>query len=125
MRTRRVAAGVLPAGIAILLTAGCANALRDRTMTVIFKDNASHADLVSASKACAHAAPGISALPVAKPPEASSLGAGGNSAGQAATGGTIQFRIGGINDHDLAMLTNCLNKQAGVLAVQPPNDDMS
>jgi hypothetical protein len=119
MRSKGFVAGAVSAGLAALLASGCANALRDRTMTVIFRDTASQAQLESASAACAHAVPGITALPVAKPPS----GTGGG--GRAGAGGTIQFRIGGADDHDVAQLTDCLDEQPGVLAVQPPNDDMT
>lgn len=91
-------------------------------MTVIFRADTTQAQLEAASHACAHVVKGITALPVPKPAARSGSGASNVRAG---AGGQIQFRIGGADDHDVAKLTTCLNRQPGVLGVQPPNDDMS
>lgn len=121
MDGRRTATAV-SIGVLALAAAGCANALHDRTMTVLFSASATEAQLQAASKACAHVVPGISALPV---PSDAAASRGSAGLGRAGTGGTIRFRIGGADDHDIARLTTCLNRQPGVFAVQPPNDDMS
>jgi hypothetical protein len=98
---------------------GCSTGLSSRTLTVIFKDGTSQATLDAASAACAHVVPGISPAPTPTVP------ANSDAAGLAGNSNEVRFRVGGADDHDLALLTDCLQKQRGVLGVQPPNDDFS
>ena len=100
-----------------LAASGCASALRNRDLTVIFKTGTTNSQLAAASKACAHVTPQITPDPIPTP--------AGPAANLAGNKDEIRFHVGGADDRAIAQLTDCLDKQPGVLGVQPPDDDMS
>jgi hypothetical protein len=90
--------------------AGCnASALTKVEMVVYFKPNAPISDHEAALKACGHVSPQAVPEPIIK----STLVSDGV--------GDVRFRIDHANDKELAELTECLNRQPGVLGVDTPD----
>jgi hypothetical protein len=109
MRLHRLAVCVAAAG-AVAGIAGCnSSALTKEEMVVYFTQNAPISDHTAVLKACAHAAPNVTAEPIVK----------SNLASDAV--GDVRFRIDHADDKDLALLTECLNKQPGVAGVDVPD----
>jgi hypothetical protein len=116
----RFAAGVaLPAVVLAAGLTGCASVLRNRQLTVYFKAGTTNAQLAAASRICGHIEADINPAPNPTAAPGQSL------AGLAGDTDEIRFYVHGADDHDLAQVTNCLNKQPGVVGVQAPDDDMS
>lgn len=109
MRVRRATIGIA-AVVAAVGVAGCnTSALTKQEVVVYFNDNAPESDHVAALHACAHAAP--EATP--EPMSTSSL--------PADQVGNVRFRVDHASDKDLALLTECLNKQPGVKGFTIPD----
>jgi hypothetical protein len=107
-RRRLAVCGALVGGLALLT--GCnSSALTKVEMVVYFQQNAPVSDHAAALKACAHAAPNVNPEPIVP----------GNLASDAV--GDVRFRIDHADDKDLALLTECLNKQPGVAGVDIPD----
>jgi hypothetical protein len=97
-------------GGTIVALGGCNDAALTKTeMVVYFTPNAPQADHAAALKACGHVSPEV----VPEPLQTSALAS--NDVGD------VRFRIDHANDKELAELTECLNKQAGVEGVDTPD----
>jgi hypothetical protein len=108
-KRRAVAAAAAAVGL-VLGVSGCnTSALTKRELVVYFADNASQAEHRAALTACAHATPSAHPEPFVE----------GNLASDSV--GDIRFRIDHTDDHDLAILYACLNKQPGVKGVDIPD----
>jgi hypothetical protein len=95
---------------ALVVVSGCNSAALTKVeMVVYFQQNAPASDHAAALKACSHAAPNVTPEPLEP----------GNLASDAV--GDVRFRIDHANDKDLALLTECLNKQPGVAGVDIPD----
>jgi hypothetical protein len=106
---RRLAIGVAAGGLMIAL-GGCNDSALSKTeMVVYFTQNAPESDHVAALNACSHVSPET----VPEPIETSSLAS--NNVGD------VRFRIDHADDKQLALLTECLNKQPGVVGVDTPD----
>lgn len=106
---RRAGICVIALG-AVLLVSGCnTSALTKRELVVYFADNAPESDHVAALDACAHAAPDAHAEPITKSTLPSNQV------------GNVRFRIDHADDRDIALLTECLDKQRGVKGVDIPD----
>ena len=98
-----VAAGLVALG-------GCnSSTLTKQELVVYFTQNAPTSDHTAALKACAHAAPNATPEPILKSNLASDQV------------GDVRFRIDHADDKDIALLTECLNKQPGVAGVDIPD----
>jgi hypothetical protein len=105
----RLAAGVVAAA-ALVMVSGCnTSSLTKVEMVVYFTPNAPAADHEAALKACAHAAPNVYPEPLTKSNLLS------NSVGD------VRFRVDHADDKDLALLSECLNKQPGVEGMEEPD----
>lgn len=100
---RAVLAGFVVATLAVTL-AGC-NATK-REIVVVFRPDATAAMHQAVLQACANAAPHVSAEPIV----ASTSRVGQES--------DVRFRVDSADDHDIAQLETCLEKQPGVIGVQ-------
>jgi hypothetical protein len=109
MRGRRLIVGVVAAGILPLLSGCNSSALDKQELVVYFQQNAPASDHTAALKACAHAAPNANPEPITKSTLASDQV------------GDVRWRIDHADDKDLALLTECLNKQPGVVGVDIPD----
>ena len=96
-------AGFVAAALTVVL-AGC-NATK-RELVVVFSSDATAAMHADALRACTGAAPHTSPEPVV----ASTARVGRQS--------DVRFRIDSANDHDIAQLETCLQRQPGVIGVQ-------
>jgi hypothetical protein len=109
MRGRLLVICAATAG-ALVAVSGCnTTALTKVEMVVYFTQNAPTSDHEAALKACAHSAPNVYPEPIVK----------SNLASDAV--GDVRFRIDHADDKDLALLTECLNKQPGVAGVDTPD----
>jgi hypothetical protein len=97
------------AGLVIGLSGCNASALTKVEMVVYFKPNAPLSDHEAALKACGHVSPEAVPEPIVK----STLVSDGV--------GDVRFRIDHADDKELAELTECLNRQPGVLGVDTPD----
>jgi hypothetical protein len=107
--SRRLAGGL--AGLVALgaLTACNAGSLSKVEMVVYFDQGAPQSDHAAALEACSHASPEAIPEPLATSRLAS------NAVGD------VRFRIDHADDQQIALLTECLNKQPGVVGVQVPD----
>ncbi|HEX3824446.1 MAG TPA: hypothetical protein VHV79_08275 [Mycobacteriales bacterium] len=106
---RRLVVGVCAAGLLVGL-AGCnASALTKVELVVYFNPNAPISDHAAALKACGHVSPQAIPEPIVKSNLVSD------------NVGDVRFRIDHANDKELAELTECLNKQPGVVGVDTPD----
>jgi hypothetical protein len=97
-------------GGAVVALGGCNDSALTKTeMVVYFTPNAPEADHYAALKACSHVSPEVVPEAIDKSTLAS------NQVGD------VRFRIDHANDKELAELTECLNKQAGVEGVDEPD----
>jgi hypothetical protein len=111
---RRSGRGRLAIGGAIMVAAiavsGCnTSAFTKVELVVYFKPNAPTSDHAAALKACAHAAPNATPEPIVKSTLVSD------------SVGDVRFRIDHANDKDIALLSECLNQQPGVLGIDTPD----
>jgi len=106
---RRLAVGAAVIGLLFASTGCNTSALTKREAVVYFADNAPESDHQAVLNACGHVAPDVFPEPI----ESSSLAS--NQVGN------VRFRIDHANDHDLALLTECLNKQPGVRGMDIPD----
>jgi hypothetical protein len=98
-----LAAGVLAIG-------GCnTSSLSKQEMVVHFLPGATAADHSGVLTACGHVTPET----IPEPLQTSDLVS--NNVGN------VRFRTDHANDHDLALLTECINKQPGVAGVETPD----
>jgi hypothetical protein len=102
-----IVALVVAAGMTGSLLAGCTGAKRE--LTVVFAAGTTTEQRAAASRACAGAAPHTSPEPISTP---------SGTRGIERTGSLVRFRIDSANDHDLARLEDCLQKQPGVKGFQ-------
>jgi hypothetical protein len=106
---RRLVVGAA-AALALTAAAGCnTSALTKTELVVYFWPSAPLSDHAAALKACSHVSPETVPEPIVKSRLASDAV------------GDVRFRIDHANDHDLALLTECLNKQPGVQGVDTPD----
>ena len=109
MRRRRLAVLVVAAG-ALAGVSGCnSSAFTKVELVVYFAPNAPIADHAAALKACAHASPEAIPEPIVKSTLVSD------------SVGDVRFRIDHADDKQIALLTECLNKQPGVQGVDIPD----
>jgi hypothetical protein len=109
MRRRPLA--VCAGAVAVLAAlSGCnTSALTKVELVVYFTQNAPASDHINALRACAHAAPNAYPEPITKSTLVSD------------SVGDVRFRIDHADDKDIALLTECLNKQPGVVGVDTPD----
>jgi hypothetical protein len=99
---RRLTAAAVVA-VAVALVGGCnSSALTKREVVVYFTPNAPISDHAAALKACAHATPAAIPEPIVKSNLVSD------------SVGDVRFRVDHADDRQLAILTECLNRQPGV-----------
>ena len=109
MQVRRAGIWVAALG-AIVFASGCnTSSLTKRELVVYFMDNASEADHTNALNACDHVAPDVHAEPITRSTLPSNQV------------GNVRFRIDHADDRDIALLTECLDKQPGVKGVDIPD----
>lgn len=100
-RRRLVVCAAITASLAVL--SGCnTSALTKREVVVYFKPSAPTSDQAAALKACAHASPEAIPEPIIKSNLVSD------------SVGDVRFRVDHADDKQLAILTECLNRQPGV-----------
>jgi hypothetical protein len=105
----RVALVAVAAGLAAAL-AGCnSSSLSKVELVVYFGQNAPQSDHAAALKACGHVTP--EAVP--EPLSTGTL--------PSDSVGDVRFRIDHADDREIALLTECLNKQPGVVGVDTPD----
>ena len=112
MRTdtaRRVFVGVVAAGAAAVLSGCNSSSLTKRELVVYFQQNAPQSEHVAALHACGHVTPAAVPEPIGKSNLLS------NSVGD------VRFRIDHADDKQIAELTECLNKQPGVVGFDIPD----
>jgi hypothetical protein len=109
VRSRVAGFGVVLVGLAVAASGCNSSALTKEEMVVYFTQNAPQSDHVQALKACGHAAPNVIPEQITKSKLPSDAV------------GDVRFRIDHANDKDLALLTECLNKQPGVEGVDTPD----
>ena len=109
MQVRR--AGICLAALgAVLLVSGCnTSSLTKRELVVYFTDNASESDHVNALNVCGRVAPDVHPEPITKSTLPSNRV------------GNVRFRIDHADDKDIALLTECLDKQPGVKGFDIPD----
>jgi hypothetical protein len=110
VRTRLLALGVVAAGLVVSLSGCNASSLSKVELVVYFGPNAPQSDHIAALRACSHVSPET----VPEPIETAS-----NLASDVV--GDVRFRIDHANDKEIAQLTECLNKQPGVVGVDTPD----
>lgn len=89
---------------------GCnTTTLSKQEMVVHFQPGATEAEHAAVLAACGHVTPET----IPEPLETSSLVSNNVS--------NVRFRTDHANDHDLALLTECINKQPGVAGVETPD----
>lgn len=110
MRARLLVLAAASAGVIVSLTGCNASSLSKVELVVYFGQSAPQSDHVAALRACAHVTP--EAVP--EPIETAS-----NLASDVV--GDVRFRIDHANDKEIALLTECLNKQPGVVGVDTPD----
>jgi hypothetical protein len=109
-RALRASGCALLAAGALLALGGCnTSALTKVELVVYFQQGAPMSDHVAALHACAHASPEAIPEPITK----------SNLASDAV--GDVRFRIDHADDKQIALLTECLNKQPGVAGVDIPD----
>jgi hypothetical protein len=107
---RRRLALVAGALAAVAVVSGCNDsALTKVELVVYFQPNAPLSDHQNALTACAHATPEATPEPLVKSTLASDAV------------GDVRFRIDHADDKQIALLTECLNKQPGVVGVDTPD----
>jgi hypothetical protein len=108
---RRRALAVCAGLVAVLaMVAGCNTSALDKVeLVVYFTQNAPASDHLNALHACAHAAPNAYPEPITKSNLVSD------------SVGDVRFRIDHANDKDIALLTECLRKQPGVVGYDTPD----
>lgn len=106
---RRAAVAVAAGSVAVLATGCNSSSLSKQELVVYFAQNAPASDHVAALRACSHVSPAT----VPEPIETSSLVS--NDVGD------VRFRIDHANDREVALLTECLNKQPGVVGFDIPD----
>jgi hypothetical protein len=109
MRRRSLAACAGLLGVLAMVT-GCNTSALDKVeLVVYFQQNAPASDHTNALHACAHAAPNAYPEPITKSNLVSD------------SVGDVRFRIDHADDKDIALLTECLSKQPGVVGVDTPD----
>jgi hypothetical protein len=109
VRARRAAA-IVTVLAAAATVAGCnTSSLTKQELVVYFNDGAPQAQHVAALHACAHAAPEVSPEPIT------------TSRLPANQVGDVRFRVDHANAKDIALLTECLDKQPGVKGFDIPD----
>jgi hypothetical protein len=89
---------------------GCnSSSLSKLELVVYFSQNAPQSEHVAALKACGHVTPETVPEPLATGTLPSD------------SVGDVRFRIDHANDREVALLTECLNKQPGVVGVDTPD----
>jgi hypothetical protein len=95
---------------AALTASGCnSSALSKQEMVVHFDPGAPQSDHANVLKACGHVTPDTVPEPMATSDLVSN------------NVGNVRFRTDHANDHDLALLTECIDKQPGVAGVETPD----
>jgi hypothetical protein len=103
--------GVLTAGLAFGLLAGATGCkAAQREIVVFFAADAPQSQHESALQACTGAAPHTSPEPITP------------GTHRVARTSDVRFRIDTANDHDIAQLEKCLQRQPGVIGVQDTMD---
>jgi hypothetical protein len=105
----RFVAGVVAAGALIVLSGCNSSSLTKRELVVYFQQGAPQSEHVAALHACGHVTPAA----VPEPIDTSNLLS--NSVGN------VRFRIDHADDKQIALLTECLNKQPGVVGFDIPD----
>ena len=109
MPVRRFAAAIVGV-VAIVGIAGCnSSALTKQELVVTFAQDAPASDHTAALRACAHVTPEATPEPMVT----SSL--------PSSRVGDVRFRIDHADDKQVALLTECLAKQPGVIGVNVPD----
>ena len=94
----------------LVFASGCnTSSLTKREAVVYFSDTATESEHVNALNACAHVAPSVHAEPITKSTLPSNQV------------GNVRFRIDHADDKDIALLTECLDKQPGVKGFDIPD----
>jgi hypothetical protein len=106
---RRLGVGVVVVGALVVLSGCNTSSLTKREVVVYFQQNAPQSEHVAALHACAHVTPAAVAEPIGKSDLLS------NSVGD------VRFRIDHADDKQIAQLTECLNKQPGVVGFDIPD----
>jgi hypothetical protein len=97
------------AGLVSGLTGCNSSSLSKVELVVYFSQNAPQSEHVAALKACGHVTPETVPEPLATGTLPSD------------SVGDVRFRIDHANDREIALLTECLNKQPGVVGVDTPD----
>jgi hypothetical protein len=106
---RRILSASVAVGV-LSLVSGCnTSSLSKQEMVVHFEPDATPAEHAAVLANCGH----VTSETVPEPLETSSLVS--NNVGD------VRFRTDHANDHDLALLTECIDKQAGVTGVETPD----
>jgi hypothetical protein len=106
---RRLTLGVAALGMIAALSGCNDSALTKVELVVYFQPNAPLSDHAAALKACGHVSPEAVPEPIVKSRLASDAV------------GDVRFRIDHADDRQIALLTECLNKQPGVEGVDTPD----
>jgi hypothetical protein len=106
---RQLVVGVALAVVMVALGGCNDSALTKTEMVVYFYQNAPESEHVAALHACSHVSPEVVPEPITK------------STLPSDAVGDVRFRIDHANDRELALLTECLNKQPGVQGVDTPD----
>jgi hypothetical protein len=106
---RRLAVSASVAGLLMAVTGCNASSLTKVEMVVYFNPSAPIADHTNVLKVCGHISPQTVPEPIVKSNLVSD------------NVGDVRFRIDHANDKELAELTECLNKQPGVVGVDTPD----
>jgi hypothetical protein len=98
------------AGVVALTVSGCnTSSLTKQEMVVHFQPGATEAEHAAVLAACGHVTPET----IPEPLVTSDLVSNNVS--------NVRFRTDHADDHDLALLTECINKQPGVQGVETPD----
>ena len=109
MSARRVALCLAALGTVAAISGCNDSALTKVELVVYFQPNAPVSDHTAALKACSHVSPEDVPEPIVKSRYASDAV------------GDVRFRIDHADDKEIALLTECLNKQPGVEGVDTPD----